>query len=107
MADLTNPAALYADLTAQIDSLTELRNNVRDEMAAAGPGLHTAGALAVTVSAPRRLNADLLRAMFPAEDFPMLYKPTPDTAAVKNFLSTEVLEGLYQAGNLIVKVAAA
>ncbi len=67
-------------------------------------GNNDAGEWTVQVQHNRRLNTAAIEAAFPVAQFPHLYRPAVDTAAVKENLAPVVLDQYYSEGTAKILV---
>lgn len=107
MTDLADLAGAYASINAKIEELQEAKESIRDQIItlAGGFGTKAAGNLKVQIRHNRRLNQGRLIEAYPADEFPDLYKPTPDTTALKRYIAPAALEEFYDEGAPVVVVS--
>lgn len=103
---LTVDAAALAVLNAKIAELTELRDSIKARITEhVDFGTYEAGYLKVTVRHNRRLNAERFAARYSPDEHPALFKPVPDTAAIKQLLAPVDTADLYDEGTPVVVVS--
>ncbi|MFT4258021.1 hypothetical protein [Microbacterium sp.] len=95
IADLT---ARKVALAEQIDRLTQEKKQIDEKLAELGPGKHDAGEWTVTVSPNRRIDTARIEQRFPVAQYPHLYRPAVDTAALKEYMAPIELNAFYIEG---------
>lgn len=104
--DLTRDAAALAKINDSIAELTEVRDSIKARIIEhVNFGTYTAGNLKVTVRHNRRLNAERFTARYSPDEHPALFKPVPDTTAIKQLLAPVDTEDLYDEGAPVVVVS--
>lgn len=93
---------LQAEIEERQTKVDELKQQILDTHK---PGSYEAGDLQVQVrEGSKRLNASRFKKMYPAEQYPELYKIAPDSTTARKKLGEDALAGLFDQGKSTVVV---
>lgn len=88
----------YVEINEAIEKLTERKALIAEEFRTLSLGNHDAGDWTVQVQPNRRLNAERFERDFPVAQYPHLWRPTIDLAAVKENVASVQLDAYYDEG---------
>jgi len=96
MTEQSTPAVDYekvldelARIAEQRKTLEEYEETLKSQLRTLGLGKSKVGKWEVSIAPNRRLNADKVMKAYPPEDFPLYYKTTPNTGAIKSLIGDE------------------
>lgn len=92
-------AARLVTISEQIDRLTQEKQQIQDEIRERHPyGSTPAGDWEIQVQRNRRLDTARIEQRYPVAQYPHLYRPAVNTAALKENLAPVELEQFYSEG---------
>lgn len=103
--DPAGDVAALASINAKLAELTEVRDSIKERITAHVTfGTYDVGNLKLTIRHNRRLNVARFMARYSPDEHPALFKPAPDSAAIKQYLAPADTADLYDEGAPVVVI---